>query len=39
MALSCFERALSLGDDSNIAEIWYNIGHVGIGVGDLGLAY
>lgn len=39
MALSCFERALPLGDDMTRADIWYNIGHVGIGIGDLGLAY
>jgi len=39
MALSCFERALSLADDTNLADVWYNIGHVGINVGDLGLAY
>jgi len=39
MALSCFERALSFGDDTTLADVWYNIGHVGIGIGDLGLAY
>lgn len=39
MALSCFERALTLSDDTNVADVWYNIGHVAIGVGDLGLAY
>lgn len=39
MALSCFERALSISDDSNVADIWYNVGHVAIGIGDLGLAY
>ena len=39
MALSCFERALPLADDLTQADIWYNIGHVGIGIGDLGLAY
>lgn len=39
MALSCFERALPLADDMTQAEIWYNVGHVGIGIGDLGLAY
>ena len=25
--------------DETRAELWYNIGHVGIGIGDLGLAY
>lgn len=39
MTLSCFERALMLADDNNMADIWYNIGQVAIGVGDLGLAY
>lgn len=39
MALSCFERALGIADDSNMSDIWFNIGHVGIGIGDLGLAY
>jgi tetratricopeptide repeat protein 8 len=39
MTLSCFERSLMLADDSNMADVWYNIGQVAIGVGDLGLAY
>jgi len=39
MALSCFQRALLIGDDLTLAEVWYNIGHIGIGIGDLGLAY
>jgi len=39
MTLSCFERALMLADDTNMADVWYNIGQVAIGVGDLGLAY
>lgn len=39
MALTCFERALSMADDQTLSEIWFNIGHVGIGIGDLGLAY
>eukprot|EP00392_Amoebophrya_sp_AT5.2_P003556 g3561.t1 len=39
LCLSCFERALLLADDSNMADVWYNIGHVAVGVGDLGLAY
>ena len=28
-----------LSDDSNIAECYYNIGHVAINIGDLVLAY
>ncbi len=39
MALSCFDRALAISDDTNASDVWYNIGHVGIGIGDLGLAY
>ena len=40
MSLSCFERALAVADsDETRAEIWYNIGHIGVGIGDLGLAY
>eukprot|EP01032_Pedospumella_encystans_P010280 gene10280-12032_t len=39
MALGCFDRALSLADDEAMADVWYNIGHVGISLGDLGLAY
>jgi tetratricopeptide repeat protein 8 len=40
MALSCFERSLAIADsDETRAEVWYNIGHVGVGIGDLGLAY
>lgn len=39
MALTCFERALSFGDDITKADIWYNIGHIAIGIGDLGFAY
>ena len=30
MALSCFERALSMASDENMADIWYNISHVAI---------
>src|SRR3546814_7747955 len=39
VALHCFERALALADDTNMADVWYNIGHVAIGIGDAGLAY
>ena len=28
--ISCFERALTLATDENIAEIWYNISHIAI---------
>eukprot|EP00026_Physarum_polycephalum_P015530 Phypoly_transcript_16236.p2 GENE.Phypoly_transcript_16236~~Phypoly_transcript_16236.p2 ORF type:complete len:138 (+),score=18.02 Phypoly_transcript_16236:446-859(+) len=39
MTLSCFERALSLADDDNMADVWYNLGQLAVGIGDLGLAY
>ena len=39
MALSCLDRALSLANDNSMADVWYNIGQVAIGIGDLGLAY
>ena len=35
----CVDRALSLADDDQMADVWYNIGHIGISLGDLGLAY
>jgi tetratricopeptide repeat protein 8 len=38
-ALSCFERSLTLASDDTMGDIWYNIGQVAIGIGDLGLAY
>ena len=31
MALSCFERAFAVADDSNLADVWYNIGQVVVG--------
>ena len=40
MTLNCFERALAMStDDETMADVWYNIGQVAIGIGDLGLAY
>ncbi|EFC40610.1 hypothetical protein NAEGRDRAFT_80979 [Naegleria gruberi] len=39
MVFSCFDRALQLAEDNNEAEVWYNIGQVAIGIGDVGLAY
>ena len=39
MALGCFDRALTMADDTAEADVWYNIGHVAIGIGDLNLAY
>ncbi|EEC08732.1 hypothetical protein IscW_ISCW006012 [Ixodes scapularis] len=34
VALTCFERALSLAGDQLLADIWYNLGHVAL-AGDL----
>jgi len=39
MCLTCFERALQLSQDDTTADVWYNISHLAIGIGDLGLAY
>ena len=40
LIFSCFERALSLAsNDMQLADIWYNLGHVALGVGDSSLAY
>mmetsp|Transcript_6828 Transcript_6828/g.11284 ORF Transcript_6828/g.11284 Transcript_6828/m.11284 type:complete len:517 (-) Transcript_6828:220-1770(-) len=39
ICLGCFERALLLCDDDTVADIWYNIGQVAIGIGDQNLAY
>eukprot|EP00798_Chlamydomonas_sp_ICE-L_P015671 gene15671-21775_t len=39
MCLGCFDRALQLADDTALPDIWYNIGQVAIGIGDLSLAY
>ncbi|XP_018085896.1 tetratricopeptide repeat protein 8 isoform X2 [Xenopus laevis] len=40
MILTSFERALSLAENEDeVAEVWYNLGHVAVGIGDLNLAY
>ncbi|KAL1528340.1 hypothetical protein AB1Y20_009694 [Prymnesium parvum] len=39
MALSCLDKALTLASDDAMADVWYNVGQVAIGIGDLGLAY
>ncbi|KAE8586177.1 hypothetical protein XENTR_v10021579 [Xenopus tropicalis] len=40
MILTSFERALSLAEnEGDVAEVWYNLGHVAVGIGDLNLAY
>lgn len=37
--LSCFERGLLYADDENASDLWFNISHVALGIGDVGLAY
>lgn len=39
MTLNCFERALSLASDENMSDVWYNIGHIAVGIGDIQLAH
>ncbi|XP_060571355.1 tetratricopeptide repeat protein 8-like [Ruditapes philippinarum] len=39
MTLTCFERALNLADENTVSEIWFNIGHIAMGIGDMTLAY
>ncbi|KAL1117913.1 hypothetical protein AAG570_004226 [Ranatra chinensis] len=38
MIVTCFERALSLAMGETVADVWFNIAHVAIGVGDLKMA-
>ncbi|XP_056666538.1 tetratricopeptide repeat protein 8 isoform X3 [Monodelphis domestica] len=40
MTLTSFERALSLAEnEEEAADVWYNLGHIAVGIGDLNLAY
>ena len=39
MTIHCFEKALALAVDEGMADEWYNVGHVAIAIGDIGLAY
>ena len=39
ISLSCFEKALGMGEDEALADVWYNLGHVAVGLGELGLAF
>ncbi|XP_054828672.1 tetratricopeptide repeat protein 8 isoform X3 [Eublepharis macularius] len=40
MILSSFERALSLAEnEEEAADVWYNLGHVAVGIGDTSLAF
>lgn len=39
LSLSCLSRALTLcKDDAQRADVWYNVGHVGIGMGNKNFA-
>lgn len=39
MCITCFERALLFSDsDETTAEVWYNISHIALGIGDRKLA-
>ncbi|GFS23176.1 tetratricopeptide repeat protein 8 [Elysia marginata] len=40
MTLTCFERALSLAEDDIVqGDIWFNLGHIGLGICDMKLAF
>lgn len=39
MFFSCFEKALALANDENKADIWFNLSHLFINLGDLFQAY
>ena len=40
MALTCMERALSLSEETEtVADVWFNLGHIGLNLGDTNLAY
>ena len=39
MALSCLERAVGMADDASVGTVWFNIGLVAVGIGDVSLAH
>eukprot|EP01083_Nonionella_stella_P027865 76749_1 len=39
MTLSCFQKALAFAEDDNMADVWYNMGQVAVGIGDLSVAH
>lgn len=39
ITIKCFERALGVASDQESADVWYNVSHLAIGVGDSNLAY
>ncbi|CAD7700271.1 unnamed protein product [Ostreobium quekettii] len=38
MALSCFSNAMCVASNDALADVWFNVGHVAVGIGDLGMA-
>ena len=39
LCFTCMLNALALSDKSNVADVWYNLGHIACGLGDTGMAY
>ena len=39
VTIKCFERALAIANDDQAADVWYNISHLALGVGDMVMAY
>ena len=40
MTITCLQRALHIAEDQEtLAEVWYNVGHLSLGIGDVNLAY
>ena len=39
MALNCFQRAIAVATNETLSDVYYNIGHVAVSIGDLALAY
>ncbi|XP_066132344.1 tetratricopeptide repeat protein 8 isoform X3 [Saccopteryx bilineata] len=40
LTLTSFERALSLAEnEEEAADVWYNVGHLAVGIGDMSLAH
>ena len=40
MTITCLQRALHIAEDQDIlAEVWYNVAHLALGIGDVNLAY
>ncbi|CAH8447484.1 unnamed protein product [Schistosoma guineensis] len=39
LCLSFFNQAIALSDTTNLADIYYNLGHIAINIGELQMAY